>query len=355
MSGYPVQSSATHPVGEPSLGKQRKKRGVCRRLFSLLIFVGLLGSIAANFYFYTSYQSYFSDSSGPIEQFHSGNELAETKIAIVKIHGTIMSPNTKRILNQIKKTKNDPDVKGVLLSINSPGGLVSDSHEIYHRLVELREVKPVVVQMKSMAASGGYYVAMGAGQKGTIFAEPTTWTGSIGVIIPRMEMIGLAEKVGVESVPLKTGAFKDALSPFRKLGDAENAVWENILNQSFDRFLNVIADNRAHLDYQAIKTLATGEIYTADDALKHQLIDKIGYEEDALAELLLHADLEAEKVRVVTYTVPPSLMEILLSSAKSNDSAAQWQIAMESTVPRPMYCCTWLAGLTSGPFAADNE
>ena len=321
-----------------------------RRWLLRLVFIALLVSIVLNFYFYERYKSYFTDGNDPIEHFHSGSKVATDKIAVIKVQGVIMAPNTQRILRRIQQAKDDKDVKAVLLSINSPGGAVADSHEIYHRLVELRETKPVVAHMKSMAASGGLYVAMGAGEQGKIFAEPTTWTGSIGVIIPRMQMIGLAEKVGVESTPIKTGPFKDALSPFRELTPAEQTVWKNIIDQAFDRFVNVIADNRVELNTTEVRKLATGQVYTADDALKNKLIDKIGYEEAALDELLTRIDRKPDDVRVITYDNQETLVEILLGSAQASHPDAQWQFAMESTVPRPMYCCSWLSGLTSGPF-----
>src|SRR5207248_4028218 len=105
----------------------------------------------------------------------------------------------------IKKAKEDANVKGVLLAVDSPGGTVTDSHKIYHQLKELSEKKPVFVSMGSLAASGGYFVAMGAGTQAKIYAEPTTWTGSIGVIIPHYEVTELAEKAGIKALPLKTG------------------------------------------------------------------------------------------------------------------------------------------------------
>ena len=105
-----------------------------------------------------------------------------------------------------------------LLVIDSPGGLVTDSHQIYHRLQKLQKEKPVNVQMKRMAASGGYYIAMGAGPKAKIFAEPTTWTGSIGVILPRYDFSKIAEQYGVASDPIKTGPYKDSLNPLRPRG-----------------------------------------------------------------------------------------------------------------------------------------
>jgi len=361
MSGYELKNPNPDPTQPPTGYSPPPPRRQAppppppprKSWLSRLLLLGLIVSIGYNFYMHSQYESYFTEGEEPIEKFYSGSETAEEKIAVIKVSGVIISPNTQRILKQLKHAQEDETVKGVLLSIDSPGGAVADSHEIYHRVSELKKTKPVIVHMKSMAASGGLYVAMGTGEKGKIYAEPTTWTGSIGVIIPRMEMTGLAEKVGIDSKPIKTGPFKDALSPFRILGDEELAVWENIINQAFDRFLNVIADNRPDLDYEAVKKLATGEVYTATDALDHKLIDEIAFEETAIQEVLKRIGRGEDDVRVVTYESTETLIEAILGSAQAQAPEQQWQLALESTVPRPMYCCSWLAGLTSGYFSKE--
>lgn len=338
----PTDSSATstQPSPQPIVIEQRidaRPRGGFR---SWLLYVVLMGSLAANFGMFSAYQEYFADTSGPSEHYHSGEKGASnSKLALIRVSGTIMPPFTDRILKSIKHAKDDSKVKGVLLVVNSPGGLVADSHQIYHRLAELRETKPVVVYMESMAASGGYYVAMGAGEKGKIFAEPTTWTGSIGVIIPRYEVAQLAEKWGIKSDPLKTGKFKDALSPFRELSPDERQVWDNILNQAFDQFLHVIDDNRPKLNFDQVKALATGQVYTAQDALKNGLIDAIGYEEDALNELKKAANLE--QARVITYRYQLGLVDVLTGSTQAPDPAAEWRALLEATIPRAMYYFSW--------------
>ncbi len=317
---------------------QPKRRWLVRGLFVLLLI-----SVIFNLGFYTWYQEYFTVGSGPAEQFEAGDQFATEKIAIISVSGTIMPPFTERILRSIKKAQEDQQVKGILLEIDSPGGLVADSHQIYHRLVELRKTKPIVVSMKRMAASGGYYVAMAAGEEGVIFAEPTTWTGSLGVIIPRFDLSGLAEKVGVVSDPLKTGEFKDALNPFRNLTKRERAIWDHILDESYQRFLNVITDNRKNLDYEQVKKLATGQIYPATDAKANGLIDEIGYQEDALARLKEITKLN--KVRVIKYHHPASLVDVLLGSAEANQVENRKQALLDSTVPRAMYFASWMGEL----------
>ncbi|QDV18169.1 Putative signal peptide peptidase SppA [Gimesia panareensis] len=335
------------PAGEPTQPAPEKPRPPkpCpppprRNWIARLLFILLLVSFLFNLSFYAMYQEFFSTGGGPTEQFDSGDADAEQKIAIVSITGTIMPPFTERIIRSIEQATKDDQVKAVLLEIDSPGGLVADSHQIYHRLVALREKKPIVVYMKRMAASGGYYVAMGAGTDGIIFAEPTTWTGSLGVIIPRFDMSGLAEKVGIVSDPLKTGEFKDALNPFRNLSPREKEIWDHILDESYQRFINIIVENRKDLDYDQVKKLATGQIYTATDAQKNGLIDEIGYQEDAIVQLKKKTGLE--KVRVIRYTHPASLADILLSSAQAGQVENRKQALLESTVPRAMYYTSWL-------------
>jgi protease-4 len=200
--------------------------------------------------------------------------------------------------------------------------------------------------MGSLAASGGYFVAMGAGTKGKIFAEPTTWTGSIGVIIPHYEVTAVAEKVGFKALPLKTGEFKDSLSPFREMTERDKALWDNILNQSFELFLQVIDENRDTLDMPQTRALATGQIYTAQDAKKNGMIDEIGFEEDAIDALKQMTGVST--ARVVAYPHSAGVLDVLLGSAKASDPSAQWRALMEMTVPRALYYCSWGLPIPAG-------
>ncbi len=307
-----------------------------------LVLIALGMSVMANVGMLAAFRDYFAKTEPPQEHFHSGEASASEKIVVLTMSGTIMPPYTERLIDQIKAAEKADAVKGVLLVVDSPGGFVADSHEIYHRLKLLSDQKPVFVQMKRMAASGGYYIAMGAGPKGRIFAEPTTWTGSIGVIIPRYDLSKLSEKFGVGSDPLKTGEFKDALSPFRPLTDNERKVWENILGQAFDQFREVIDTNRDTMDAEQVNAVATGEIFTAKDALEKGLIDQIAYEEEALSALQKQLGLKA--VRVVTYTHPTTLVDVLLGSAQAK-APDPWKAMLEASVPRALYHCSWLPPL----------
>ena len=316
---------------------QESKRG--RGWWSRFLLIALVMSVMFNFSMYAAYEQYFADPSKPVEHFRSGDQMAEQKIAVIEVTGTIMPPYTERIVKSIKHAGEDEAVKGVLLVVDSPGGLVADSHQIYHRLKQLSEKKPVYVALQRLAASGGYYIAMGAGPQAKIFAEPTTWTGSIGVIIPRFDVQKLAEKLGVESVPLKTGEFKDALSPFRDLTDEERTVWKSIMDDSFQRFVGVIAENRANLNADDVKKLATGRIFTSDEAVENKLIDEIGYDDDAIEQL--KSQLGLEKVRVVEYQHQPNFMEMLAGGAQTQAPGELLRTALETIVPRAMYFASW--------------
>ncbi|HLJ09974.1 MAG TPA: signal peptide peptidase SppA [Planctomycetaceae bacterium] len=333
-AGIPVR---TPPAQPPAV--IIRQTGFFTRLRIWLLTIFLIISLVANYGFYTAYSEYFSPSDGPKETFHSGDRDATDKLAMIRVMGTIMPPFSERIVKTIKKAHDDKHVKGVLLVVDSPGGTVTDSHKIYHELKKLSADKPVVVSMGSLAASGGYFVSMGAGPQARIFAEPTTWTGSIGVIIPHYEMTGVAEKIGFKSAPLKTGEFKDSLSAFREMTPRDKEVWDNILNQAFDLFLDVIDENRDSLDKDQVRALATGQIYTAQDAKKNGMVDEIGFQDDALDALKKVAGLST--ARVVSYHYALDLWDTLLGSAKANDPSAQWRAILEMTVPRAMYYCSW--------------
>ncbi|WP_166821957.1 signal peptide peptidase SppA [Thalassoroseus pseudoceratinae] len=377
--GYPLRKE---PTAKPSAAKsslepdeparsrkRRKPPGKPRRWGFRFAVLLLLISVAVNFVMFSQYREYFAAMKSPSERLLSGDAESEDKIAVIRIEGTIMPPFTANLLKQIKKATDDDSVKGVLLTVDSPGGLVADSHQIYHRLVELRETgKPIYVAMKRIAASGGYYVSMGCGTEGRIFAEPTTWTGSIGVIIPRYDVSGLADSWKVRSDPLKTGRFKDALSPFRELTAEERQLWGGILNESFERFLTVIDENRetlvrresaavaekpgdnviphslelvAYSNGEATsEDLATGRIFPATEALEKGLVDEIGFEDDALDAL--QKQLGLENARVVTYSNPLSLLQQLLGFMEVNEPNHDRQRVLTATVPQAMYYFSWV-------------
>lgn len=289
--------------------------------------------------------AYLDVDQPPHETYHSGTRLSDHKIALLQISGTIMPPFTARILGTIDRIEKDDDVACVILSIDSPGGFVADSHQIYHRLQQLSKQKPVHISMKRLAASGGYYVAMGAGPGAKIYVEPTTWTGSIGVIIPRYNVVELADKVGVEADPLITGRFKDSLSPFREMTDEEREVWQDVMDDAFNRFKGVIVDNRPEMDLADVEAVATGRIFTAEQAIENGLVDEIAFEDEVIETLA--GELGFDDYQVVTYQWPTTLADMLLGSAQAQQPASPWQTLLDASVPRAMYFCGWTAGMNT--------
>lgn len=309
------------------------------RYLLIVVFVCLLGSLLANLMLGALVASYYGDAEPPNEKFHSGDKLAEAKIARLVTDFTIMPPHTDRLVKAIQQVAKKDDVKGILLIIDSPGGLVSDSHQIYHELIKLSKVKPIYVSMKGIAASGGYYIAMGAGPGAPIYAEPTTWTGSIGVIMPRYNASELAKKVGIEPESLVTGPLKETLNPLKPMTNEEKKVWDVILDDSFQRFLKVIDDSRTNLDAEQVRALATGQVYTADQAVQNGLVDSIGYEEDALEALKTKLGLKS--VRVVDFDYPKSLAESLMGANAQARPADPVSQLLRAASPRAMYYFGW--------------
>ncbi|MEX1230884.1 MAG: signal peptide peptidase SppA [Planctomycetaceae bacterium] len=338
MNSTTTPSSAESPHGNvPPIVIHMPQPPPRRRWWSGIVGLILVLSILFNFALLSMVSSQFVDTSGPNEHFHSGDATAVDKIAILEISGTIMPPFTERVLKALEKAEKDEHVKGIAVIIDSPGGLVADSHQIYHKMTQVRQTKPMVVAMKRLAASGGLYVAMGAGPEAKIYAEPTTWTGSIGVIIPRYDVSELAQRWGVASDPLTTGEFKDSLSPFRKMTEREEVVWKEIIDDAFVRFIKVIDDNRSSLDEAGVRKLATGRIFTAESAKKEGLIDVIGYEDEAIQSL--QDQLGLTSVRRVKYVSPTTLIDILAGSVKAEPDP--WQTLIEATIPRALYLCSW--------------
>ena len=300
-----------------------------------LLFIFLMANVAG---------SASSTTGSVVEAYESGPRTAASKVAIIDISGVIGPPLTGSVINRIEHARDDDAVEAVLLRIDSPGGLVADSHQIYHRLKELSDKKPVYASFGRLAASGGYYVAMGIGPSGKIFTEPTTWTGSIGVIIPHYEVDQLANKWGVKAKPLTTGPFKDSLSPFKEMNADEQVLWEEIIDDAFNRFVGVIDDNREALDDAAVREVATGQIFTASQALDRKLVDAEGFEDDALEALI--ADESLGDVKVVRYRSPPTLVDVFLGTASAEEPTIQLGSDFSNKLnraitPQPLYVFGW--------------
>lgn len=201
-----------------------------------------------------------------------------SKVALITVEGVIL--DSKEVIEQLEKHRTNPTVKAIVLRINSPGGGVSPSQEIYEEIVKTRQVnkKPVVASMGSLAASGGYYIASAAD---VIVANPGSITGSIGVLLQVPNISGLLQKIGVKSVVVKSGEHKDLASPTREMTDAERQILQRLLNDVHDQFIDVVTKSR-RLDRKKVEALADGRIFSGREAQSLGLVDQLGNLQDAI-------------------------------------------------------------------------
>jgi protease IV len=300
---------------------------------------------------------YFDTTEGIEEKFVQGSKMADDKVAIITVSGVIIEGDGF-VKNQIDKVKADKNVKAVVVRVDSPGGTVTGSDYIYHHLTKLREEKsiPVVVSMGGMAASGGYYVAMAVGdQPDTIFAEPTCSTGSIGVMIPHYDISGLLAKLDIKDDSIATHPLKLMLSMTREMKPEERELITAHINDMFERFKTVIKDGRPMFkeDPTALDQLATGEIFTAEQAQKKKLIDKVGFVEEAIDRALELASLDKEKTKVVKYKRPVTLFDNLgyaearHRASPLGASALDLATLLDFSAPRAWYLTTSLPAIVS--------
>lgn len=235
-------------------------------------------------------------------------------VAVIRLNGTITSGSADSfsaggitpdlVENQLAQAASNPDVKAVVLQINSPGGSVVASNQIYHMLKEFD--KPIVVWMDEMAASGGYYIACGTDY---VIAHPDTLTGSIGVISQFINADDLLEEIGVDVVVITTGPHKDTGSLFRDMTEEEQAYWQTIIDEVYEEFVGIVAEERG-LTEETVRELADGSIYTGRQALELGLVDTVGLPQDAISKAAELGGIEG-KPRVIEIKATPSFLEAL--------------------------------------------
>ncbi len=216
-------------------------------------------------------------SSGTSEESEYDLSGSGAKIAVVELNGTILS--SREIVSTLQALAENGSVKAILLRVDSPGGGVAASQEIYEEVKSVRDsVKPVVVSMGALAASGGYYVSCGATR---IIANPGTITGSIGVIATFPNFTKLMDKIGLQMNVIKSGEYKDSGSPFRPETKEDEKVFQGVVDNSYQQFLGVVSKERK-LSVDNLKKFADGRVFTGVQALKLGLIDTLGSFEDAI-------------------------------------------------------------------------
>jgi protease IV len=315
-----------------------------------LLWSALVVSLMFNFGNWASNQDYGGHDAEVHEKFQSHSRFAPDKVAIISVEGTIMG-GEGFVKRQIDAVLHDSHVKAVVLRVDSPGGTVTGSDYIYHHLKEMiaqRKI-PLVVSMGSMAASGGYYVSMAAGPNGqTIYAEPTCWTGSIGVIIPHYDLAGLLQKYDVQDDSVVSHPLKQMGSPTAHLSDElrkeERAILQQLVDATFARFKQIVLDSRPALksDEESQKEVFTGRIFTAGEAKQHHLVDELGFIEDAIDRAIVLAGLDSSNVRVVKYQKPVNLIDQLVYGPSSRAPRFDLESLLDLAAPRAYYLCTLL-------------
>lgn len=253
------------------------------------------------------------------------------------VFGTIDDTSAPTALRKIKAAIDDESIDGLYLEIDTPGGGVTLADELHDAILRFRkssEGRFVFVHMGDLCCSGGYYTAVGADW---IMARPTTLTGSIGVIMSTFNIAELAHKIGVTDVTIASGENKDLLNPLKPVKPEHVKILEEPIKQLYERFVGIVAEGR-DLPIEVVRQLADGRVFTADDALKHKLVDSIGHEDEAIEQIKKLADGD---VRIYGYRKKNGFMSILENSLlfESSDSLIKKTKAalIEEESPRAEY------------------
>jgi protease-4 len=264
------------------------------------------------------YTDYPVDAEPDFDEIWS-HGYGQTKVVRIDLSGLIMRGRRERlfgsepdmvesILSQILAARLDPAVRAILLEVDSPGGAVTPSDEIYAALRKFKESaedRMVLVFIRDLGASGAYYAAM-AGDY--IMAEPTAIVGSVGVIMQTLNMKGLADKIGLTSVTIASGANKDMLNPLKEVDPVHVDLLQELVDEMQNRFSGIVMDSRG-IENQ---TLLDGRVFTAKQALEHNLIDGIGYWPEAIEQVKL--ELGVEDVYIVRYAEKMGFLDALFAS-----------------------------------------
>ena len=262
-----------------------------------------------------------------------GLDDGKEKIALVEISGQIT--DSREIVRQLSKYRRDDDIKAILLRIDSPGGAVGPSQEIYDEVLRVRaDNKKIYASMGSLAASGGYYIAVAADR---VFANPGTLTGSIGVIMAFGNAEKLMEKIGLEPQVVKSGKYKDVGSPARAMTAEERVYLQRVVDDVHQQFIDAVAKGRNITPKEARK-LADGRVFTGRQALELKMVDEMGGLEDVIVKLGEAVGIEG-RPRVIWEEPPKGFMEWLLQGSLPKEFKANW---MPSQFPSLQFL--WLPG-----------
>lgn len=352
VTNTPAPSAASAPAAPATQLILQPRESLFGR-FGKYLLIALVLCVISMVGMASQVQKYFGEGDGPPEKYHSLSKQADDKIAIVRVSGTIMEGDDF-VEKQFKAIEKDDSVKAVVLRIDSPGGTVTYSDRLYHKAKQLREGRdlPMVVSMGSLCASGGYYLAMAVGdQEDVIFAEPTTWTGSIGVVIPSYNFSRTMSMTGMQDLSIVSGDLKLMGSPTKKRTEKETEVLQELVDISFAGFKKLVKTGRPALadDEEALATATTGQIFTASQALELGLVDRIGFVEAAIERAAELAGISTEAVRAVEYQRKRTPIEQFLNAqAPPRGEGADLRALIELSTPRAYYLSTMAPILLRG-------
>ncbi|MCM8770175.1 MAG: signal peptide peptidase SppA [Candidatus Omnitrophica bacterium] len=257
------------------------------------------------------------------QRFLTGNRAASEQIAVIKVAGEIYDrPESyyrrslvEEIIGQLEQAKEETKTKGIILKIDSPGGSIIDVEKLYTKLKEVSNHKPVVALLENVAASGGYYLACAAEK---IVAHPLTITGNIGAVMFLPNLGDLFEKkLGIRIKVIKSGRHKDIGSPWREMNREEEQILQNLINQAYQRFLDIVVKNR-HLSPNQVSLIKDGRIFSGEESKNIGLVDEIGTLDTALEIAKKLANLKEAKA--VQYYYRPSLFDLFFGYRESRFS-----------------------------------
>ena len=274
----------------------------------------ILGLSAVLFGFFLIFSFIYFFAKGGNSWKESDQKMFSEKseyIAVIDLKGVIM--DSKKVLKQLKQAEEDKDIKAVLLHVNSPGGAVAPSQEIYEAVK--RFTKPLVVSESSLAASGAFYVACGAKK---VFADAGTLTGSIGVIMEFLNLKKLYDWAKVERYSIKTGKFKDSGADYRDLNPEEREYFQTLVNSTLEQFKEAVVAGRK-MTMAEVNAVADGRVFTGVQAKQLKLIDEIGTMDDAIAYIAKEAKIKGKPKLAYPSKKSKGLQDLLLGSDKDDD------------------------------------
>ncbi|MBQ1396254.1 MAG: signal peptide peptidase SppA [Eubacterium sp.] len=332
QGGYYYQQMPQYQSPAFTVDSGKKMAGWKKALIVILIIIIVVGGIS--FLISRAFHNFMDEIGNmgflPAEQpdsYYGDYDFDSDYIGVIYLDGTISDGDSgdgysqSWIMNTVESLTEDAECKGILLSVNTPGGSAFATYDLYHALLDFKEKtgNPIYVYMDSQATSGGYYASMAADK---IFAHEECWTGSIGVIIGTLyDYSGLLDKLGVKAYAYASGDMKEMGAGYKTPSDEEKAVFQSLIDDSYGRFVETVMAGR-HMDEATVRKLADGRIYTAHQAKDNGLIDEIGTLDDALDAMEKDCGLEEVDVQDLSYEYTEDIFSMFMESAENGREAS---------------------------------